>query len=45
LRFEEIEHDAGGEHYVYRVPTFLRVEDFRNLYLNAASWWKIVPGM
>src|SRR5262249_4626739 len=27
LRFEEIEHDAGGEHYVYRVPTFLRFED------------------
>src|SRR5262249_28748879 len=25
LRFEEIEHDVGGEHYVYRVPTFLRV--------------------
>jgi hypothetical protein len=34
LRFEENEHDAGGEHYVYRVPTFLRFEDFRNLYLN-----------
>jgi hypothetical protein len=34
LRFEEVEHDAGGEHYVYRVPTFLRFEDFRNLYLN-----------
>src|SRR5262249_30051407 len=30
LRFEEMEHDAGGEHYVYRVPTFLRFEDFRN---------------
>jgi uncharacterized protein DUF5906/DNA primase RepB-like protein len=50
LRFEENEHDAGGEHYVYRVPTFLRFEDFRNLYLNrhimvgnrsvdAGSWW------
>ena len=34
LRFEEVEHDAGGEHYVYRVPTFLRPEDFRLLYLN-----------
>jgi hypothetical protein len=34
LRFEEVEHDAGGEHYVYRVPTFLRSEDFRLLYLN-----------
>jgi hypothetical protein len=34
LRFEEVEHDAGGEHYVYRVPTFLRFEDFRYLYFN-----------
>jgi hypothetical protein len=50
LRFEEIEHDAGGEHYVYRVPTFLHFEDFRNLYLNrrivvddrsrdVGTWW------
>src|SRR5262245_46431619 len=34
LRFEEVEHDAGVEHYAYRVPTSLRFEDFRNLYLN-----------
>jgi hypothetical protein len=34
LRFEEVEHDAGGEHYIYRVPTFLRFDDFRNLHLN-----------
>jgi len=50
LRFEEVEHDAGGEHYVYHVPTFLRFDDFRNLYLNRhvvvgkrsvdlGSWW------
>ena len=50
LRFEEVEHDAGGEHYVYRVATFLRFEDFRNLYLNrrivvddrsrdVGNWW------
>jgi hypothetical protein len=50
LRFEEVEHDAGGEHYVYHVPTFLRFDDFRNLYLNrrimvgkrsvdVGSWW------
>jgi hypothetical protein len=50
LRFEEVEHDAAGERYVYRVPTFLRFEDFRNLYLNrrivvddrsrdVGSWW------
>jgi hypothetical protein len=50
LRFEEVEHDAGGEHYVYHVPTFLRFDDFRNLYLSQhvmvgnrsvdiGSWW------
>jgi len=50
LRFEEVEHDAGGEHYVYHVPTFLRFEDFKNLYLShhtmvgnrsvdLGSWW------
>jgi len=50
LRFEEVEHDAGGEHYIYRVPTFLRSEDFRLLHLNrhimvakrsvdVGSWW------
>src|SRR6516162_4562715 len=50
LRFEKVEHDAGGEHYVYHVPTFLRFDDFRNLYLNRhvmvgkrpvdlGSWW------
>jgi len=51
LRFEENEHAAGGERYTYRVPTFLRFADFRNLYLNrrimvgddhlidAGRWW------
>jgi len=34
LRFEEIEYDAGGEHYVIRAPTFLRFNDFRNFYLH-----------
>src|SRR5262249_40013679 len=34
LRFEEIEHSAGGESYIYRVPTFLRFYDFLNPYLN-----------
>ena len=34
LRFETDEREAGGEHYVYRVPTFLAFRDFRNLYLN-----------
>jgi hypothetical protein len=50
LRFEEVEHDAGGEHSVYHVPTFLRFDDFKNLYLSRhvmvgkrpvdlGSWW------
>jgi hypothetical protein len=54
LRFEEVEHDAGGEHYVHNVPTFLRFEDFRNLYLNrhimignrsvdVGGWWLQQP--
>jgi hypothetical protein len=34
LRFEDTPHGAGGEHYVYRLPTFLRFDDFRNFYLN-----------
>ena len=34
LRFERAEHDAGGESYVYQVPTFLKFYDMRNLYLN-----------
>jgi hypothetical protein len=54
LRFEQVEHDAGGEHYLYNVPTFLRFEDFRNLHLNrhimignrsvdVGSWWLQQP--
>src|SRR5262245_34894149 len=51
LRFEQVEHIAGGERYVYLVPTFLRFGDFRNFYLNRriqietekwvdlGSWW------
>ena len=34
LRFEDTPHEAGGEHYVYRLPTFVRFDDFRNFYLN-----------
>jgi Family of unknown function (DUF5906) len=34
LRFEQVEHIAGGERYVHLVPTFLRFGDFRNFYLN-----------
>jgi len=34
LRFEDTPHFAGGEHYVYRLPTFVRFDDFRNFYLN-----------
>src|SRR5262249_55968642 len=50
LGLEEVEHGGGGEHYIYRVPTFLRSEDFRLLHLNrhimvgkrsvdVGSWW------
>jgi len=34
LRFEEMEHVAGGEHYIYRVPTYLSFRAFRDFYLN-----------
>lgn len=34
LRFEDIEYDAGGEHYKIRAPSFLRFGDFRNFYLH-----------
>jgi hypothetical protein len=34
LRFEQVEHIAGGEKYTYLLPTFLRFGDFRNFYLN-----------
>jgi uncharacterized protein DUF5906 len=34
LRFEDVPHVAAGEHYVHRLPTFVRFDDFRNFYLN-----------
>src|SRR5262249_46887033 len=34
LRFEEVMHEASGERYSYRLPTFLRFQDFRDFYLN-----------
>jgi hypothetical protein len=55
LRFEETEYDAGGEHYIIRVPTFLRFTDFCNLYLHRrikvdedrskdwGKWWLTHP--
>jgi hypothetical protein len=55
LRFEETEYDAGGEHYIIRVPMFLRFTDFRNLYLHRriklgedrskdwGKWWLTHP--
>src|SRR5215813_13500609 len=54
LRFEEIEHEAGGQTYMYQLPTFLRFQDFRNLYLNrfvdvggdrvaVGKWWLMHP--
>jgi hypothetical protein len=38
LRFEDTPHEAGGEHYVYRLPTFVRFDDFRNFYLNRLTY-------
>jgi Family of unknown function (DUF5906)/RepB DNA-primase from phage plasmid len=55
LRLEETEYDAGGEHHIIRVPTFLRFTDFRNLYLHRrikvgedrskdwGKWWLTHP--
>jgi hypothetical protein len=55
LRFEEVPHEAGGERYLYRLPTFLRFPDFRNFYLNRyidvgddkvssiGTWWLAHP--
>jgi hypothetical protein len=54
LRFEEVPHEAGGERYVYQLPTFLRFDDFRNFYLNRyinigddqvsiGKWWLAHP--
>jgi len=34
LRFERMEHSAGGERYTYLEPTFLSFSDFRKFYLN-----------
>jgi hypothetical protein len=55
LRFETDEREAGGERYVYRLPTFLRFYDFRGLYMNRfvdtgaekppslGQWWLTHP--
>src|SRR5262249_31337674 len=54
LRFEKTEHEAGGERYVYFVPTFLTFRACRDLYLNRrilvgqksvdlGSWWLTHP--
>jgi len=54
LRFEDAPHEAGGERYVYRLPTFLRFGDFSNFYLNRyitkadgpvsiGKWWLAHP--
>jgi hypothetical protein len=34
LSFEEMEHAAGGERYVYRVPTYMSFRAFTDFYLN-----------
>jgi len=38
LRFEKTEHEAGGERYVYFVPTFLTFAALHDLYLNRGLW-------
>jgi hypothetical protein len=38
LRFEDTPHVADGEHYVHRLPTFVRFDDFRNFYLNRLTY-------
>src|SRR5262249_7255158 len=34
LRFEQVHHNLSGRRYSYRVPIFLRRDDFRTLYMN-----------
>jgi hypothetical protein len=34
LGFEDIAHIADDERYVYRIPTYMRFDDFRQFYLN-----------
>jgi hypothetical protein len=34
LRFEDTLHFAGGERYTYRLPTYLKFDDFRNYLSN-----------
>jgi hypothetical protein len=55
LRYEDTPHEAGGERYTYRIPTYLPFDDFRNFYLNRyivgkdgdptsiGSWWLANP--
>jgi hypothetical protein len=38
LRFEDTPHEAGGEHYVYGLPTFVKFDDFRNFYLKRLTY-------
>lgn len=34
LRFDKTLHEAGGERYVYHLPSCLRLGDFTNFYLG-----------
>jgi hypothetical protein len=43
LRFEDVPHVAGGEHYIYRLPTYVRPEDFINYYLNRTTITALGP--
>jgi len=34
LRLEDVSHYAGGKKYTYRLPTYLKFQDFREFYSN-----------
>ena len=43
LRFEDVPHVAGGERYIYRLPTYVRPDDFINYYLNRTTLTALGP--
>ncbi len=55
LQFDVTPHEVDGERYIYRIPTYLTFEDFRNFYLNRyvmnedgerssiGHWWLVNP--
>ena len=43
LRFEDVPHVASGESYIYRLPTYVRPDDFINYYLNRTTLTALGP--